>query len=134
LAGTLSGTQPTSATGRHPKSLSFAADAVVTLHMVFVTFLAVGGLLPGGGRAALPMHVLALVVSAAIYLSGYDCPLTNVEKHLRTRAGEAVYPDGFIAHYLVRPFYADGMTAVLGLGLVGLVVGASLVAYGRALV
>ncbi|MDQ6910360.1 MAG: DUF2784 domain-containing protein, partial [Actinomycetota bacterium] len=58
-------------------------------------------------------------------------PLTNAEKHLRARAGEAVYPDGFIAHYLVRPIYPDGMTAALGLGLVALVVGATLVAYGR---
>lgn len=102
--------------------------------MVFVAFLVVGGFLAWWWPVAVPLHVLALVVSAAIYVGGHDCPLTNVEKHLRTRAGEKVYPDGFIAHYLVRPFHADGMTSALGYGLVALVAGATVVAYGRHLV
>ncbi|MDQ6927298.1 MAG: DUF2784 domain-containing protein [Actinomycetota bacterium] len=116
------------------KSLNLAADAVVAVHMVFVAFLLVGGFLAWWWPVAAPVHILALVVSAAIYLGGRDCPLTNVEKHLRTRAGAAVYPDGFIAHYLVRPFYAGGMTSALGYGLVALVVAATLVAYGHHLI
>lgn len=106
----------------------------MALHILFVAFLVVGGFLAWWWPAAVPIHVLALLVSAAIYLRGYDCPLTNVEKRLRTRAGEEVYPDGFIAHYLVGPFRADGMTAALGYGLVAIVTGATLVAYGRHLV
>ena len=101
---------------------------------MFVAFLLVGGFLAWRWPIAALLHVLALVVSGAIYFGGYDCPLTNLEKHLRTQAGEAVYADGFIAHYLVRPVYAGGMTPALGLGLLGLVVGATLVAYGRVLV
>lgn len=104
---------------------------MVAVHMVFVAFLIAGGFLAWWWPAVAIVHVFALVVSAAIYLGGYDCPLTNLEKHLRTRAGETVYPEGFIAHYLVRPVFGGGMTAALGFGLVALVTGATLVAYGR---
>ena len=128
------GTQPTSTTGGHPRSLGFAADAVVAVHGVFVAFLLVGGFLAWWWPIVAPVHILALVVSSAIYLGGLDCPLTNLEKDLRARAGEEVYPDGWIAHYLVRPFYADGMTKALGLAIVAVVVGASVVAYGRHLI
>jgi hypothetical protein len=128
--GILEGTQPT-ATHSHQRSLIFAADALVAVHLAFVAFLLGGGFLAWQWSVAAPLHIVALVVSAAIYLGGLDCPLTNAEKFLRTRAGEVPYPDGFIAHYLVRPVYATGMTPALGLGLVVLVVGATLVAYGR---
>ena len=114
--------------------MRLAADAVVALHGVFIAFLLGGGFLAWWWPGAAPVHLVALVTSAAIYLGGFDCPLTNLEKHLRTRAGETVYEDGFIAHYLVRPVYAGGMTAALGIGLVVLVVGTTLVAYGRHLV
>ncbi len=101
---------------------------------MFVVFLLTGGFLAWWWPGAAPLHLLALVASAAIYLGGYDCPLTNLEKHLRTRASEVVYADGFIAHYFVMPVYAGGMTAVLGFGLVGLVLVTTLVAYGRHLI
>lgn len=104
---------------------------MVAFHGVFVAFLLVGGFLAWWWPGIAVAHVLTLVVSAVIYLGGRDCPLTDLEKHLRTVAGDTVYPDGFIAHYLVRPFYADGMTAALGLGIVALVVVATLVAYGH---
>ena len=120
-----------SVTEPHQRSLSLAADAVVAVHVVFVAFVLAGGFVAWWWPGAAAVHVLALVASAGIYLGGYDCPLTNLEKHLRTRAGQSVYPDGFIAHYLVRPVHAGGMTPGLGFGIVGLVVGTTLVAYGR---
>jgi len=107
---------------------------VVAFHGTFVAFLLVGGFLAWWWPGIAVAHVLALVVSAAIYLGGLDCPLTDLEKHLRTSAGDDVYPDGFIAHYLVKPFYAEGMNPALGLAIVALVVVATLVAYGRHLI
>lgn len=112
------------------RSLSFAADAVVALHLVFVAFLLGGGFLAWRWPAVVPVHLLAIVVSTVIYLRGYDCPLTNLEKHLRTRAGDTVYPEGFIAHYLIAPVYGGGMTPAIGVGLTVLVVVTALVAYG----
>ena len=127
----LGGTQPTTTAVRFQRSLGLSADAVVALHTLFIVFLLAGGFLAWWWPAAIPVHILAVVVSTAIYLGGYDCPLTHLEKHLRTLAGEAVYPEGFIDHYMVRPVHAAGMTPALGLGLVVLVLGATLVAYGH---
>lgn len=111
-----------------------AADAVVVTHLGFVAFLVAGGFLarrrPGVTRA----HLGALVVSAAIYGGGLDCPLTDLEKSLRARAGAAVYPDGFISHYLVSPIHPGGMTETIGIGLFGAVVALTALAYGPRLV
>lgn len=114
--------------------LRLAADAVVVTHLGFVAFLVAGGFLarrrPGVTRA----HLGALAISAAIYGGGLDCPLTDLEKALRARAGAAVYPDGFIAHYLVSPVHPGGMTETVGIGLFGAVVALTALAYGPRLV
>lgn len=112
-------------------SSRLSADLVVGLHLAFIAFLVVGGFLTWEWPGVAPAHILALVVSAAIYVGGFDCPLTTLEKHLRTQAGEVVYPEGFIAHYLVAPVRPSGMTARLGSGIVVAVVGITIVAYGR---
>lgn len=106
----------------------------MVVHLLFVAFLLVGGFLAWRWPSAGPAHIAALVVSAAIYLGGFDCPLTNLERYLRTRAGETPYTDGFIAHYLVTPLYPTGMTAALGIGLVVVVVGLTVLAYGHRLI
>jgi hypothetical protein len=121
-------------TATHRRIFTIAADVVVALHMVFVAFLLVGGFVAWWWPGAALIHVLALVVSAGIYLGGHDCPLTNLEKNLRTRGTGSVYTDGFIAHYLVTPLFAGGMTVALGYSLVALVVGATVLAYGRHLI
>jgi hypothetical protein len=40
---------------------------------------------------------------------GWTCPLTPLEKRLRTRAGQAGYAGGFIHHYVGRAVYPGGM-------------------------
>jgi hypothetical protein len=127
---------PTSPGGRHAGTLGdvtgfrLAADAVALSHLGFVGFLVAGGFLarrrPGVTRA----HLCALAVSAAIYGGGLDCPLTDLEKSLRHRAGGPVYSEGFIAHYLVSPVHPAGMTDSVGTALFGVVVALTVVAYG----
>jgi hypothetical protein len=113
--------------------MRLAADLVVVLHMGFIAFLLAGGFLAWRWWGVAPVHVLALVVSSAIYLGGFACPLTALERYLRSLAGEQPYQDGFIAHYLVAPFYSGGMTTALGYGIVALVIALSAVAYGARL-
>lgn len=107
-----------------------AADAVVAAHLGFVAFLLAGGFLARRRRGFTAAHLGALAVSAAIYGGGFGCPLTDLEKSLRSRAGGPVYPDGFIAHYLVSPVHPGGMSETIGIGLFGAVVGLTAVAYG----
>lgn len=110
--------------------LRLAADAVAATHFGFVVFLVAGGFLARGRPGLTRAHVGALAVSAAIYGGGLDCPLTDLEKSLRARSGATVYPEGFIAHYLVSPVHPGGMTETVGIGLFGAVVVLTALAYG----
>ena len=96
-------------------------------------FLVAGGFLARRRPRVTRAHLGALVVSAAIYGGGLDCPLTDLEKSLRHRAGAPVYTDGFIAHYLVSPVHPGGMTDTVGTGLFATVVALTVVAYGPSL-
>ncbi len=114
--------------------LRAAADAVVVAHLGFVGFLVAGGFLARRRPTLVRAHLAAMAVSAAIYVGGFDCPLTDLEKSLRRQAGESVYSDGFIAHYLVSPVHRGGMTDTIGAGLFATVVVLNSMAYGRGLV
>jgi len=111
-----------------------AADAVALAHLGFVGFLVAGGFLARRRRGLARAHLGALAVSAAIYVGGFDCPLTDLEKSLRRQAGDPVYAEGFVAHYLVSPVHPRGMTDAIGLGLFGAVVALNSLAYAPWLV
>jgi len=88
-----------------------SADLVAVTHAAFIVFLLVGGFLAWRWRRLVWVHLPAAVVTAGIFVVGADCPLTDLEKHLRREAGERSYRDGFIAHYLL-PMVPDGVRAV----------------------
>lgn len=71
-----------------------------------------------------------LVAAALVNVLHLDCPLTALETSLRHRAGQAVYRDGFLDHYLVRPVHPAGMTSTVALVLRLIPVVATLLAYG----
>ena len=64
---------------------------------------------------------------ALVEFAGLTCPLTDLEKYLRHRAGEAGYRGGFIAHYLVAVIYPPGLTRGMQvvLGVLVLVIAAA---------
>jgi hypothetical protein len=94
-----------------------AADLTVAVHLAFVVFVLAGGFVAWRRPRVLRLHVPAVAVSAVLAIRGLDCPLTDVEKWLRRRAGDSVYESGFIAHYLVEPVYAPGTTPTVRVGL-----------------
>ncbi|CAG1005635.1 hypothetical protein BURK1_03224 [Burkholderiales bacterium] len=87
-----------------------AADAVVALHVAYIAFACLGGLLalrhPGWALAHLP----AAAWGAYAELSATVCPLTPLENHFRRRAGEAGYGGGFVEHYVMPLLYPAGLT------------------------
>jgi hypothetical protein len=97
------------------------ADTVVVVHFAFIAFVAVGGLVAWRWPKVLWLHVPAVVWAAGIVTIGYPCPLTSLEDDLRSRAGERVYPGGFIAHYLDNVIYPERFKALARL-LVALLV------------
>ena len=86
------------------------ADAVVLLHLAFVAFAVIGGVLAWRWRGVLWAHVPALAWAVWIEATGNICPLTPLENHLRALAGESGYQSGFIEHYIVPLLYPAGLT------------------------
>ncbi len=97
------------------------ADAVLALHLGFILFVALGGLLVRWRRRVAVVHLPCAAYGAAIELWGWICPLTPLENRLRELGGEPGYSGGFIEHYLVPLVYPDPLTHGLQL-LLGLLV------------
>jgi hypothetical protein len=106
------------------------ADLVLVVHLGFVLFVVLGGLLVLRWRWVAFLHIPAAVWGVLIEYSGWICPLTPLENSLRHSGGEAAYSGGFIQHYIQPVLYPAGLmrgTQIL-LGSLALLV--NLAAYG----
>jgi hypothetical protein len=110
--------------------LKLAADFVVLLHLAFILFVVLGGLVVFRWPRFMWLHIPAAAWGAFIELTGRVCPLTPLENRLRIAAGETGYSGGFIEEYLIPVVYPDGLTRWVQISLgVGVVV-INLVLYG----
>jgi hypothetical protein len=95
------------------------ADVVLFVHIAFVGFVLLGGLLALKWRPVAWVHLPAAAWGAIVEFSGWICPLTPLENRLRERAGEAGYRGDFLANYLLPILYPDTLTreaqTILGL-------------------
>jgi hypothetical protein len=107
-----------------------AADAVLLLHLGFIVFVLLGGLLALRWRRVPLLHLPAAAWGVYIELSGGLCPLTPLENRLRVLAGQAGFEGGFIEHYLLPLIYPAGLTRDTQFVLAGVVVIVNLLAYG----
>lgn len=104
------------------------ADAVVVLHLGFVAFVVLGGLLVLRWPRLAWLHLPCAAWGALIEFADWVCPLTPLENRLRALGGEAGYSGGFVEEYLLGVLYPSGLTRgmqiALGIGvlLVNLVV------------
>ena len=64
------------------------ADIVVAVHLLFVGFVILGGLLALRWPRAMWAHLPAAAWGALIEFAGWICPLTPLENWLRMRGGE----------------------------------------------
>lgn len=107
-----------------------AADALLVLHLGFVLFILLGGLLVAWKRGFLLLHLPAAVWGVVVELADRACPLTDWEVQLRLRAGEAGYGEGFVAHYLLPLLYPAWLSLPVQYVLAGVVVAVNLLVYG----
>lgn len=89
---------------------SLLADVVLALHLGFVLFVVLGGLLVLRRPKLIWLHVPAAAWGVLIEFMGWPCPLTPLEKYLRRLGGDAGYEGGFIEHYLVSILYPSGLS------------------------
>lgn len=96
-----------------------AADAVVLLHLGFILFVLLGGLLVLRWPRLAWLHLPAAAWGTAVEFLHLYCPLTPLENHFRALAGDNGYNGGFVEHYLIPLIYPAGLTeatqAILGL-------------------
>ncbi|WP_304511513.1 DUF2784 domain-containing protein [Desulfobacula sp.] len=97
------------------------ANCTLMLHFAFILFVVFGGLLIFYRKWMSWLHIPAVFWAVLIEFAGWICPLTPLENHFRTLAGQSWYDHGFIHHYLLKIIYPDGLTRqvqiFLGLGV-----------------
>jgi hypothetical protein len=107
------------------------AGAVVVVHLLFVVFVAAGGLVVWRWRRAAWAHLPAVAWGIWIELSGGICPLTPLENHLRRLGGEAAYGGDFVAHYLLPVLYPAGLDRAIQAALAAAVLALNAAVYWR---
>jgi Protein of Unknown function (DUF2784) len=105
------------------------ADFVLLLHMAFVLFAALGGVLVFKWRRVAWFHIPAALWATLIELVGWECPLTPLENWLRRKGGEAGYQTGFIERYLLPLIYPAPFSRTLHVVLGFLVLSVNLAIY-----
>ena len=107
------------------------ADFVLLLHMAFVLFAALGGVLVFKWRRVAWFHIPAALWASLIEFVGWECPLTPLENWLRRKGGEAGYQTGFIERYLLPLIYPAPVSRTLHVVLGLLVLCVNLAIYWR---
>jgi hypothetical protein len=110
-----------------------AGDAVLILHLAFVLFVVLGGLLVLRWPKLAWAHLPAVAWGALVEFSGWICPLTPLENGLRQATGDAVYAGDFVQHYIVALLYPDSLTRGVQVALGISVVLLNAVIYGAVL-
>lgn len=111
-------------------SYRLGADAVLILHLSFIVFVLLGGLLVAWKRYLLLLHLPAVAWGIFVELTGRLCPLTHWENHLRKLAGGAGYESSFVEQYLLPLIYPSWLSVPVQYLLAAVVVMVNLAIYG----
>ncbi|MDO8631537.1 MAG: DUF2784 domain-containing protein [Phycisphaerales bacterium] len=93
------------------------ADLVVILHLAFLLFTVLGGLLVFRWRCFPWIHLPAAIWGGFVEVTGRVCPLTVLENWLRRAGGGSGYERDFIDRYVVPIVYPPGLTREIQLAL-----------------
>jgi hypothetical protein len=110
-----------------------AADALVLVHLAFILFVMLGGLLVWRWPRLCWLHLPAVAWGIVVEALHLTCPLTPWENQLRRAAGDAGYTGSFVEHYLLPVIYPAGLTPQIQLVLATVVVLVNASVYGMLL-
>ncbi len=114
----------------HTMWYGLAANLILVLHLGFVFFVVLGGLLVLKWRRVAFLHIPAVVWGALLEYQGWLCPLTPLEQRLRQAAGQTGYSGGFIEHYLLPVLYPAQLNREMQIVLGSLVIVINIAVYG----
>lgn len=107
------------------------ADATLVLHLAFIAFVVLGGLIVLRVPGLAWLHLPAVAWGAITEFLGLVCPLTPLENWLRHRGGEAGYAGDFIEHYVTALIYPEGLTRNIQYLLGAFAIAVNVVIYWR---
>ena len=106
------------------------ADLVLIVHLGFVLFVVLGGLLVWRWAWVMKLHLAAVFWGALVEFAGFVCPLTPLEVRLRELGGQAGYEGDFVSHYITELLYPSGLTRPLQMWLGMFVLLSNVLMYG----
>lgn len=107
---------------------NLVATTIALIHLAFILFVLLGGLLVLRWPRMAWVHVPAAVWGVLIEFFGWWCPLTRWENYFLVQAGRAGYGGGFVAHYIMPVIYPPGLTRgmEIAIGVLVLIVNVSI--------
>ncbi len=105
------------------------ADATVVVHLAFVLFVVLGGLLVVRWPRLAWLHVPAACWGAWTEFAGVVCPLTPLENWLRQQGGGTPYTATFVEHYFVPVLYPASLTREIQIVLGSIAVAINVAVY-----
>jgi hypothetical protein len=105
------------------------ADLTVLLHLAFVLFVVLGGLLALRWPRVLWWHLPAVVWGALVEFTGWICPLTPLENWFRIRGDQAAYDSDFVMEYVLPVLYPASLTRPMQIVLGALVLCVNVAVY-----
>lgn len=100
------------------------ADLALLSHLGFILFVLFGAFAVRRWPRLAWLHLPAAGWGTLVELTGWFCPLTDLENHWRHLAGEAGYAGSCIDRYLTALIYPDGLSRslqiFLGLGVLAI--------------
>jgi hypothetical protein len=109
-----------------------SADLVLIVHLAFILFVMLGGLLVLHRPRLMWLHLPAVVWGVLSEFLGVLCPLTPLETMLRELGGGTGYEGDFIEHYITAVIYPSGLTrgTQIALGFGALLLNMAIYGYG----
>jgi hypothetical protein len=93
------------------------ADLTLVVHLIFVLFVVLGGLIVFRRQWIAWLHIPAVIWGVLIELIGWSCPLTPLENYFSQFGGEAGYTGSFIEHYFIYLLYPSSLTRTISITL-----------------
>jgi hypothetical protein len=88
-----------------------AVGVTVGAHMAYLAYLPSGGFLALRWPRSLAVHIPVVIWGIGVVVFELPCPLTELERRLRVRAGMEPLPEsGFIDRYVEGTFYPANRT------------------------
>ncbi|HTW47005.1 MAG TPA: DUF2784 domain-containing protein [Acidobacteriaceae bacterium] len=76
------------------------AALVLTIHLMWILFVIFGALWTKRRPWLTGFHLASLIWGIIVEVGPWPCPVTLLEQHLETAAGQHSYSGSFLVHYL----------------------------------